>query len=212
MGVLCRTSLLLSLLALLFGGCAGSDKRVSDASSARATARVAVLPSTWATEASLADADASAALARGLSRSEMLDATAGGDVSRALEGRPSECNDDPDCARAVGRDLHVDQVAALSLARLGTTVMVRVRLVEVVGSAGETSRQAVVQDATAESVEAAAFDIGQELAPARPHESHWYQKWWLWTLVAAVVGGGIAAGVVLTRDQGQSPDLVITPP
>jgi hypothetical protein len=31
--------------------------------------------------------------------------------------------------------------------------------------------------------------------PSRP----WYRRWWVWTLAVAVVGGGVAAAVILTR-------------
>jgi hypothetical protein len=215
MGVLSRSTLLLSALALLASGCGGAEPRVSDASRTRAPARVAVLPSTWATEASVEGVDPSAALARGLTKSETLDAVHGADVTRALEGREDTCADDPECVRSVGRDLGVDRVAALSLAGLGATVMIRVRLVEVESGAEETSRQAVVQDASAERVDGAIFEIGQALAPAPPShapEPRWYQRWWFWTLVAVAVGGGVAAGVVVSRDDGQGPELVITPP
>jgi hypothetical protein len=49
---------------------------------------------------------------------------------------------------------------------------------------------------------AAGTGAGQvDSTPPRP----WYRRWWVWTIAAAVVGGGVATAVVLTRPAPAEP-------
>jgi len=160
--------------------------------------------------------DPSASLAAGLEAAGTMEATHGPEVAAALEGRDVDCAADAECVRAMGEQLSVDRVAALRLAGLGTTVMVRVRLVEVASGAAETARQSVVEDATAARVDAAVQAIGRELAPAadapEAEPERWYQNWWVWTLVGVALAGGAAAVIIAAQPDEQNPDFVITPP
>jgi hypothetical protein len=209
------TPVVLFVLALA-AGCGGAGNRVSSGVEARARARVAVLPSAWVTETPMSDVEPSASLARGLSLDGTMEVVHGAEVEAALDGREADCADVPECVRAVGELLSVDAVAALRLAGLGTTVMVNVRLVDVTRSAAETTRQTVVEDATAARLEALVRAIGQDLAPDRePAElaaEPWYQKWWVWTLVGLALAGGASAVVLAAQPDRQDPDFVITPP
>lgn len=218
---------LLSVLTLLAVGCGGTARHASHATDARARARVAVLPSVWATETPPFGIDPSASLAGGLEAAGTMEAIQGPAVQDALSAQAAQvapaagddhdvnCAEDSECVRAVGERLSVDRVAALRLASLGTTVVVRVRLMEVDDGAAETASQTVVEDATEDRVHVAVQAIGHELAPPSDRvveEDRWYQKWWVWTLVGAAVVGGAAAITVAAQPEGQDPDFVITPP
>ena len=205
-----------SVLVLLASGCGGTERRVSDATEARTRVRVAVLPSQWATETPMPGTDPSASLAAGLQAEGTMEAAHGPPVEAALQGRDGDCAEDPECVRAVGEQLSVHRLAALRLAGLGNTVMVRVRLVEVASGAAETARQSVIQNATAARVDSALRAIGRELAPAPERQvaepRRWYESWWLWTLVGVAAVGGAVAVVIATRPESQGPEFVITPP
>jgi tetratricopeptide (TPR) repeat protein len=48
-------------------------------------------------------------------------------------------------------------------------------------------------------------------APAVAQDESWYQKWWVWTIVGAVVvGAGVGAGVALTQPKDATVPITVT--
>jgi hypothetical protein len=201
-------------LGLLLLGCAADPGRPATPPTQVPSARIAVAPPEWATEETL-DVHVSAAITKGFAgaRVEVLD------PRPAMAARGEACAADPTCVQGIARDLRADKLLKTRLATLGGTVLVRVGLVDVATGTRAEERQEVVNEASAQRVEAALTQLARGLArpytpppPAPPPPARWYESWWVWTLIgAAAVGGGVAIGAAaLAQDPG--PDVVITPP
>ncbi len=77
---------------------------------------------------------------------------------------------------------------------------------------GAVRRQAALTDLARLVIEC----LGQPLPPVLSREAasapspvsrRWYQRWWVWAIATAVVGGAVAASVVLTRPSSDGYDL-----
>ena len=76
-------------------------------------------------------------------------------------------------------------------------VTARIKTLKLEKAQADAARaDAEARKAEAEARKAAAEQADRELA-LRASEKPLYKKWWLWTIVGAVVAGGIATGVVL---------------
>lgn len=167
--------------------------------------RVAVIADAWRSPASLPGVRARDALVEGL------------EESGAVEARRSDaiCDDDVECLRAAGVASRVERVAAPDLAALGTTVVLRVSVVNVDGATREQTLQRVVRDATASRVHAVARGLGLDLARSLspPVPSEWYQEWWPWTIGGTLVATAIAIGITAALlSAGRGPDVTVIPP
>ena len=132
----------------------------------------------------------------------------------AAHSSPSRCHEDIDCIRTWGSEKNASHVAHVRLAGLGSTVVIRARLVDLAVDTREQTQEEVVQHATPARIRNALSRLGLALAP-KPAETiskrTWYESWWLWTAVGTVVVGGVAAILLLDGNE-QEPDFVITPP
>lgn len=145
-----------------------------------------------------------------------VELVASGRVRGAVESAAPECDDDVECLRGIARTLRVDQLVATTLAELGGTVLIRVRMVSTGERSQDAMQQAVVRDAGRRTVTDALLAIGNELAaPFRPNEivddSGWYESPWLWAGVGTTIAASAAFVIVLLLTQGGDWDVEIRP-
>ena len=169
--------------------------------------RILVPAPQWLTAIPATDLDAGVARRRLVERG--LRVIAGGAV-------PISCGRDLACLSMLGRRHHVDKVVVIELASLGTTVVARMRGVDVRRGVEEQSRQRVIEAVSPERFAAALDGLALELAASyRPDDgpTPWYASAWLWVAVTVLVGAAIATTAVLaTGGDPQDPDVVIRPP
>ncbi|WP_437597503.1 hypothetical protein [Sorangium sp. So ce590] len=208
----------LALIALLAGapalvaGCAGATGEAPR--TPRPGVHVALMPTAWATEASVEGVDGDSAMASALAR------RGGARVSRlsARLSRSPGCADDAACVREAARALGASKIVRTELAGLGATVLVRGTIVDVETQMREQLMQEVVHDADPARLRAAIERLGERLAkpwaPLPPGPRHaWYEEPWLWVGVAAAATAGAAAGIGVALSSGEGdPDVVLTPP
>ena len=122
------------------------------------------------------------------------------------------CTDEPACIRRVGGALAVHKVVLVKLAELAGTVVVHGRMVDVAGNAPEETLQEVVRAATPERIAEVVRSMGISFAKPFEPPPAWYERWWVWTIAAAVIAGAFTA-IGFTLLSGEpGPDLTITPP
>lgn len=208
------------MMSLSLVACAGSTRHAhsSDASTTPPLIRVVVFPEHWLTLTPSIDVDAAAAASVGLTESGGVEVQDRTTTAGAVAAGDGECSEEPECVRAIGRELDVERAVVIGLAELGDTVLVRVSVMDVVGGTREHTRQEVVHEATAQAVEAAisriARELGQTYAPQRETERRWYQRWWVWTIVGVALAGGAVGAIVGTTvvDDEPQPDVTVTLP
>jgi hypothetical protein len=179
-------------------------------------ASLAVLEERWATERPADWEPIAAPTFRRALEGARVELIAGRRLTLAIESAPEACDEDVECLRRVARSLAADQLVATTLAELGGTVLVRVRVVSTDEGASDAMQQAVVRDAGPEATADALFAIGSELAaPFRPEpeieESAWYESPWLWAGAGTTVVLGAVVIVLVATQGGSNADYVISP-
>lgn len=165
-------------------------------------ARFGVLPASWRTRDPWPGLDERAALRRGL--------LARGHVSVIDVATPAEpCEEE--CARRAASALDVDRVVLTTLASLGDTVLARVSVLDVARGTREETRQRVVRGADRGRITAALVELGRALAEPFAEETPWYERWWPWTIGAALIAGAVAIGTGAVLGSQPGPDVVVTP-
>lgn len=212
-----RSWVRVALLVAALPGCTPA-RHAADPATERPLVRVAILPPLWVTSQPTVRLDAAREAARELST---LRGVALADRQRAAELTNGEqsCQEDAVCVRRVGRKLQVDKAIVIRLAELGSTVIVRVSLVDARGSSREQTNQQVVRGASGERVGRAIGRMSAELVrpllPSEPEvEQAWYEHWWVWVTAGTLVIGAVVTAVVIAvmNADEESPDVVVTPP
>lgn len=205
------------LASMLVLACASGCAHVGTVPSApRAAPRVVVLDPHVETATPLDVALLRNALAEGLSHENALAPIA----SDGLPEPDAACFERLACMRAIGREADADFVAATSIAVLGDTAMVRVRLVDVRETGAEQSRQSVVEPAAPAALSRALELVGRALASpyaprpeVDPRVAARRTRWrWLGPVLAASVAGVATGSYLLLRPEPRGPDVIIVPP
>ncbi|MBN2358498.1 MAG: hypothetical protein JXR83_03535 [Deltaproteobacteria bacterium] len=139
-----------------------------------------------------------ALLQRQLAQRPQVTIVAAERVDRALAQRGAAlqaCLAEASCLGEVGREAGADLVLAVTMAGLGSTKIVRARLVRSAGGVVLQDLQETVEG-DAQALEAFAGRLALRLFPeaARP----WYGAWWFWTALggAALIATGATAAVI----------------
>jgi len=102
------------------------------------------------------------------------------------------------CAVARGRVLGAKHVVAGALGGLGRTFVIQLDLIDVRRAAVTRSLEET-HFGSPDGLGVAVGKVAGRLVDRRPAGRSWFKKWWVWTIAAALVGGGVAAAVLLTR-------------
>lgn len=160
--------------------------------------RIAALPVDGVNINATVQRELGAWLVRELADAQRVDLTWGAPVYRAI-ARAGCSHDCPErVAEALGAD--VDRVVMLRAARLGRTHVLRLTVFDVHRGARVGSWQEVLSTFDQRGVRSALARMIAGFAPAPPlagRSRPWYTRWWVWTIVGAVVAGSVATGVVL---------------
>ena len=112
-------------------------------------------------------------------------------------GEP-KCRESEACLAEAGRKLPADLVLSMTVAGLGTTRLVRSRLI---GTKDGLLLQDLQETLTGGSsaLDPFAQSLVRRLFPEP--EPRWYARWWVWTIAGAAVAGAAAAttAVLVTR-------------
>lgn len=126
--------------------------------------------------------------------------------------KPTECGNQIDCLRRIGRRLRADKLLVLRIGRLGETVVLRLTAFDVQRGARQGTWQEVLRRSDDETVAQAMERMVAGFSPRPPPSRPWYSRWWVWTAVGVVIAGSVTAAVLATRDSGVEPYVVIRPP
>jgi hypothetical protein len=119
----------------------------------------------------------------------------------ALDPGDAHCRESESCLAEAGRQLPTDLVLSMTVAGLGSTRLVRSRLI--------TTKEGLVLQDLQETLMggAPALDLfAQSLAQRLfPEPNPWYRRWWVWTLAGvAVAGAATTTAVLVTRSNANS--------
>ncbi len=102
-------------------------------------------------------------------------------------------------------DLELNETERLPSGALEYFIEVQDPTGSLLAIAGKREAPLVVPMATAAELAA------EEAAGAQIHESAWYQKWWVWTIVGVVVAGAVTGGVIYAlSDQTGTVPVTVT--
>ncbi|MCB9557959.1 MAG: hypothetical protein H6707_17735 [Deltaproteobacteria bacterium] len=119
--------------------------------------------------------------------------------------------DDGACLMRLGHALAADRLVRLHAGGLGDTVLLRVEVFETRQGARQGAWQELLKRPTVAQLQAAARRICQSIAPLTVERRRaWYQRWWVWATVGAVVSAGVVSAIVFTRP-GDTPDFTVQP-
>lgn len=123
----------------------------------------------------------------------------------------AECADTVRCLQDIGREAGADKVVVYRLGNLGPTTVIRVQALDVSSASMEQTLQQVLEGEK-RAAENAVLTLTDELAELYAPPEAWYARPWVWVAGAAAILGGTLAVVVLTDEDDDAPNIVVTPP
>jgi hypothetical protein len=122
----------------------------------------------------------------------------------ALDPGDPHCRESETCLADAGRQLPADLVLSMTVAGLGSTRLVRSRLIG-------TKEGLLLQDLqeTLTGGPPALDPFAQSLVRRLfPEPEPWYKRWWIWTIAGAVVAGAATTTAVLVTRANSGPAVV----